>query len=113
MTTNFVLRLDPGTLENPDLDLRYDLPDAIAEQSNGRIRTDGYDYDDGPGPRLLLFLVADGSEDLRTIITVLNAGPMLENDLRETTVAIELDRICRIVHPPTLAGTTFKLRAAR
>ncbi|MDP1824999.1 MAG: hypothetical protein Q8L48_17210 [Archangium sp.] len=110
MSTSFVLKLSPGALENPDLDLRYDLPDAIAAQSGGRIQTNGYDYDDGVGPSLLLFLVAQAPGDLSLILTVLDSGPMLGNDLRETPVAVEDGGICSYVHPPRLVGTTFRLR---
>ncbi len=45
MQTIIVL-LDPGKLENPDLDLRYCIPDRIEEISHGAIQDDGYDYID-------------------------------------------------------------------
>lgn len=110
MSVSFVLKLSPESLENPDLDLRYLLPDTIAGASHGRIRANGYDYDDGVGPALLLFLVAEDQTDLQTILGVLEAGPLLENDLRATPVAVKEESVCRLVHPPALVGTSFQLR---
>ena len=41
-----VIRLDPMRLSNPDLDLRYEIPNRLRARSGGRIHDDGYDYDD-------------------------------------------------------------------
>ena len=45
MQTIIVL-LNPGMLENADLDLRYRIPDRIEEVSNSLIQSNGYDYID-------------------------------------------------------------------
>lgn len=45
MQTIIVL-LNPGMLENADLDLRYRIPDRIEEASNSLIQSNGYDYID-------------------------------------------------------------------
>ena len=47
-----IIVLDPEKLENPDLDLRYLIPDRIEEVSNGAIRDNGYDYIDTEGRQL-------------------------------------------------------------
>ncbi len=39
-----IILLDPSKLENPDLDLRYNIPDRIEEISDGSIEDNGYDY---------------------------------------------------------------------
>ena len=36
-----VIVLNPGKLENPDLDLRYQIPDRIEELSGGLIKDNG------------------------------------------------------------------------
>ena len=41
-----VILLDPGKLINPDLDLRYLIPDRIEELTDGSIQDNGYDYID-------------------------------------------------------------------
>ncbi len=45
MQTIIVL-LNPGQLQNPDLDLRYLVPDRIEEVSASLIKDNGYDYID-------------------------------------------------------------------
>ena len=53
MQTIIVL-LNPGKLNNPDLDLCYCVPDRIEEVSHGEIQDNGYDFidaeDGAPGP---------------------------------------------------------------
>ena len=49
MQTIIVL-LNPGQLQNPDLDLRYLVPDRIEEVSASLIKDNGYDYIDQSGP---------------------------------------------------------------
>ena len=39
-----IIVLDSKKMNNPDLDIRYVLPDRIEEYSNGLIRDNGYDY---------------------------------------------------------------------
>lgn len=39
-----IILLNPAKLENPDLDLRYCIPERIEELSEGRIMSDGYDF---------------------------------------------------------------------
>ena len=41
-----IILLDPSKLVNPDLDLRYKIPDCIEEVTDGRIQDNGYDYID-------------------------------------------------------------------
>jgi len=54
------IRLDPAQLENPDLDLRHLLPDAIVERGPGLLTGNGYDYD--PFDRLIVFLSTEQPE---------------------------------------------------
>ncbi|UUZ54170.1 hypothetical protein LP419_38205 [Massilia sp. H-1] len=82
---NIVLTLDPGLLENPDLDLRYAVPDLLAARSNGNVKDNGYDYEDqedSSGPHLAIFLVVnDFSAALALIKQVVLTEVVLENDL--------------------------------
>lgn len=54
---DIAIRLNPQQLANPDLDIRYLLPDLLAQQSGGQIQDDGYDYV-GSIPFLVVFLRA-------------------------------------------------------
>ncbi len=51
------ITLNSAKLANPDLDLRYELPDFLERESKGAIRADGYDYlPDGQGDtRMVVF----------------------------------------------------------
>ena len=64
MQTIIVL-LNPGQLQNPDLDLRYLVPDRIEEVSASLIKDNGYDYIDAeagqPGPLLGIWLETESA----------------------------------------------------
>ena len=64
MQTIIVL-LNPGMLENADLDLRYRIPDRIEEVSNSLIQSNGYDYidteDGDPGPLMGIWLETENA----------------------------------------------------
>ena len=47
---SLVLTLDPKKLRNPDLDLRYVVPDLLTVRSNGNVRDNGYDYEEATKP---------------------------------------------------------------
>lgn len=39
-----IIKLDSRKMENPDLDIRYTLPERIEKITSGRITDNGYDY---------------------------------------------------------------------
>ncbi|MCL2423493.1 MAG: hypothetical protein FWD11_06300 [Micrococcales bacterium] len=85
------LKLDPGALENPDLDLRYVVPDRIAELTDGRVADGGYDYLDDASPSLVLFMVAESpADELATVVEILRTELFLENNLWEAGVVVAL-----------------------
>jgi hypothetical protein len=49
------VRLNPGQLSNPDADLRYAIPDLMAEKY-GTISDGGFDYGEGDAPLMFIFL---------------------------------------------------------
>src|SRR5262245_19287443 len=40
-----VIRLDPARLTDPDIEMRYEIPDMLAERSGGLVESEGYDYE--------------------------------------------------------------------
>jgi hypothetical protein len=102
---NLVLRLDPQLLENPDLDIRYVLPDLLAQRSGGLISDDGYDYA-GSGNVLLLFLrTTNLGPALACVLDVIQNVRVLENDLRRgVVVAIQRKSGHEVVYPPEFEG---------
>ena len=55
-----ILLLNPGKLDNPDMDLCYCIPDRIEEVSGSAIQDNGYNFidtEDGqPGPSMGIWL---------------------------------------------------------
>mgnify|MGYP001107229275 CR=1 FL=1 len=87
-----LLRLDPSAFDNPDADIRYMLPDLLAERSGGTISDNGYDYVDlGETTFLVLFLkTADLQPALACVMDVIESVRVLNNDLRlGVVVAVE------------------------
>ena len=104
-----VILLDPEKLENPDLDLRYEIPDRIEEATQGAVQDNGYDYiepEDGrPGPLMGIWLAAESAEDRwPEIWKLFQEEQFLENDLTPGAEiyiskedAAELDHCTRVV----------------
>jgi hypothetical protein len=101
-----IIQLDPGKLRNPDLDIRYDLPDLICSRSGEQIIADGYDYvGESRAPCLHLFLKTDDADAaLPVVIEVLKSEKVLDNDLSEVPVAIEDGEEFRVVYPADFRG---------
>lgn len=95
------IKLRADRLANPDLDIRYTLPDMLKERSGGIISDDGYDYV-GDAHDLVLFLKATDSERAAACITdVISTVPVLGNDLRDAAVvAIERADGYHVIYPP-------------
>ena len=75
-----LLQLDAGKLQNPDLDIRYALPDRIEEYTQGAVTDNGYDFI--TGNVLGLWLSAeDAASAAETVIELLRTETFLENDL--------------------------------
>jgi hypothetical protein len=97
-----ILELDPAKLKNPDLDLRYVLPDILVEKSAGLLSDGGYDYSESK--HLLLFLkTTDPDRGLTCVLDVIQHQIVLENHLAEAT-SIFLDdasgSLPKLVFPP-------------
>ena len=81
-----IIVLNPARLKNPDLDLRYCIPDRIEEVSNGAIQDNGYDYIDAeegqPGPLMGIWLKTESaSESFPIIIKLFQEESFKDNDL--------------------------------
>jgi hypothetical protein len=114
-----ILKLDPEGLENPDLDLRYKLPDLLVERSGRRIEDDGYDYardgyyPPGNAPLLLFLKASDLEAALKCIIDVVENTRVLGNDLRKGVVVAVGRRAGhpegdQVVYPPNYEDYFFR-----
>jgi hypothetical protein len=94
------IKLDSARLTNPDADMRYTLPDLLAERSGGVIKGDGYDYV-GPSNAMVVFLkVSDLERATSCIADVIANVRVLENDLRAAaTVAVQRGEKFDVIYP--------------
>ena len=79
-----IILLDPSKLENPDLDLRYNIPDRIEEISDGRIEDNGYDYIETGGRDDILGIwlrTKSADKSYPVIIKLFQEEKFLGNDL--------------------------------
>lgn len=81
-----IIVLNPAKLQNPDLDLRYLIPERIEEVSGGIIRDNGYDYIDTEegksGPLMGIWLETEqADEDWHMIKKLFQEEKFKENDL--------------------------------
>ncbi len=77
-----VIKLNPEKLENPDLDLRYCIPDRIEKISNGKIRDDGYDYLDDTSNSIGIYLQTESAQEhYPMIVQLFREEKIMENDL--------------------------------
>lgn len=81
-----IIVLDPVKLVNPDLDLRYRIPERIEEVSGGAMQDNGYDYidkeEDDSGPLLGIWLQTESAEESwPAIVKLFQEEKFMENDL--------------------------------
>lgn len=79
-----VIVLDPSRLQNPDLDLRYLVPDRIEEYSQGRMLDNGYDYLEEGDALGIWMETPSAQESYPLIIELFRQERFLENDLSQS-----------------------------
>ena len=101
-----VLRLDPGQLSNPNADLRYVIPDRLAQKSNNAISDDGYDYGVGASPLMFIFLQAENLDKaVPLVIDRLATERLFGNELTQgTVVAVQSKDYFCVVYPKEFDG---------
>ena len=101
-----VISMDSRKMENPDLDIRYLLPDRIEEWSGGAVSDDGYEYVDEEGHILGVWLETEDAEGWwPKVVELLKTEQFCENDLSETALVLVSQEAaarieqCRQVYP--------------
>ena len=81
------IRLEPRKLDNPDLDLRYLLPETLAARFPDLLESSGYDY--APNECILVFLTtASPDVAVAKVLATLETLELLGNHFRGVTVAV-------------------------
>jgi hypothetical protein len=107
---SIVIRLDPEGLQNPDADLRYELPDLLAERSGGLMKADGYDYEPDCNAMQIYLRTSDVGSAVSQIVEFLETESLHGNRLAEAAQVgvneseASLVREYRIVYPPGSSG---------
>jgi hypothetical protein len=74
--------LDPAKMPNPDLDIRYRLPDSLAALPDSTMTDNGYDYSDDQPPLLMVFVNSDAPDaDVQRSIAFLSENQLLDNNV--------------------------------
>lgn len=78
-----IIKLDSRKLKNPDLDIRYLLPERIEEFTDKRVADNGYDYLNQF--ELGMWLETENaSAEVGKIIELIKSEKFCENDLSES-----------------------------
>lgn len=100
------LRLDPRGLANPDLDIRYALPDLLIEQCGGIISDGGCGHVGDIICLLVLLQGADVERAIGCIREVIEGRTVLCNDLRDSiVVAVDRGDGYEVVYPAGFRGS--------
>lgn len=84
-----VISMDSRKMANPDLDIRYLLPDRIEEWSKGEVTDDGYDYVDEEGHILAVWLETEDAEGWwPKVVELLKREQFCENDLSRSALVL-------------------------
>jgi len=74
-----IVKLDSKKLENPDLDIRYVLPERIEEYTEGKVLDNGYDYLNDN--EILIFLNTVELDNISLIYKLFKKEKICDNDL--------------------------------
>lgn len=86
------IKISPERLENPDLDIRYRLPDLIVEKSDGLVEDGGYDYMNDENNTMLIYLeTAHIDFTVKKILDVIETNEILGNNLKKS-IEIEVEK---------------------
>ena len=99
-----VISMDSRKMQNPDLDIRYTLPDRIEAWSEGAVTDDGYDYVDEAGHILGVWLETEDTEAWwPRIVALLKAERFEGNDLSQASQVLiseesgaEIEKCCLV-----------------
>ena len=81
------IQLNPALLTNPDLDIRYVLPETIVQSSGSLLSADGFDYG-RTSDRMTIFLKTEDVEAAMPVVLKALEAEMLGNRLLNEGVTV-------------------------
>lgn len=99
--STIAIKLDPSKMKNPDLDLRYIIPERIEELTNGKVEDDGYDYSSDGTDSIIIFMKSENpKEDVNSVLEILKNEEFLENNIYDIgIIAIDKGDGYKVIHP--------------
>lgn len=92
------IKLDPSRMQNADLDVRYEIPDRIAEHTDGAVSDEGFDYIDGDS--LVIYLGIPNKDQVAIILRFLQDEEFCGNKILEfAKVGLDSGTGFRTVYP--------------
>lgn len=88
-----IITLNSDKMDNPDLDIRYELPDKIDEYTDGAITDNGYDYLDNDIMGIWLE-TDDAAGNVAKVIQLIESEEILENDLTKSAQVFISEEDC-------------------
>ncbi|MCB2296670.1 hypothetical protein [Clostridium tagluense] len=100
------IKLDPSKMNNPDLDLRYIIPNKIEELTKGAVEDDGYDYSSDGTNSIIIFLSCENPKKyVNGVLNILRNEDFLNNNIYEVgVVAIDNGDGFKVIHPSNYEG---------
>lgn len=90
-------------MENPDLDIRYEIPDRVAEYTNGAVFDEGFDYIDGDA--LVIYLGMPSEEQIAKILNFLRDEEFCGNRILNCAkVGLDSGSGFRTIYPADFDG---------
>lgn len=100
------IKLDSSKMNNPDLDLRYIIPDKIEGLTKGAVKDDGYDYSADKTNSIIIFLnCVNPKKYVNEVLDILRNEDFLDNNIYEVgVVAIDDGEGYKVIHPSNYEG---------
>lgn len=93
-----IVKLNPALMRNPDLDIRYVLPDTVETYTNKSIMDQGYDYLNDPNHSLAIWLSCMNAErDYLKVLECFKEQHILNNNLLHCAeIYISADQVAEL-----------------
>ncbi|WP_018751783.1 hypothetical protein [Paenibacillus sanguinis] len=93
-----IVRLNPVLMRNPDLDIRYVLPDTVEAYTDNSIMYQGYDYLNDSNHSIGIWLSCMNAErDYLRVLECFREHPILNNDLLHCAeIYISTDEVAKL-----------------
>jgi len=113
---SIVLRLDPGAMDNPDIEIRWEIERKLRDHApDVSFFDDGYGFARHPDAMLLIYATSQAETLVEALVAVLQELEVFYNGLAHAAIIAVASRVVapgageefedhRVVYPSTLAG---------